>query len=74
MAVSRTLQMEFSTELGSTYTLTVYEARADLTAAEVAAVMDDIVSRNIINTSYGALTGKVAARVIDKETSELEIN
>lgn len=73
MAVSRTLQMDFTTELGATYTITVYDAREDLTAAEVTAVMNNIVSKNIFNTNYGILTGKRGASVIDKETTELEV-
>lgn len=73
MAVSRTLQMDFTTELGSTYTITVYDAREDLTAAEVTTVMNHIVSKNIFTTNYGILTGKRGASVIDKETTELDV-
>lgn len=71
MAVTRTLEMDFDTELGRTQTIRVYDAKDSLTGAEVAAAMDNIIAKNIFTTTGGSLTGKIEARLVSTDSSEL---
>jgi hypothetical protein len=65
--------MDFSTELGRTQRLRVYNVKETITGAEVAAAMDDIVTRNIFTSTSGDFTGKVSARVVVTDTSDLTL-
>ncbi|MGI5922021.1 MAG: DUF2922 domain-containing protein [Syntrophomonadaceae bacterium] len=73
MATQRVLEMDFSTELGRTQRLRVYNVKETITGAEVAAAMDDIVTRNIFTSTSGDFTGKVSARVVVTDTSDLTL-
>ncbi|MDD3363449.1 MAG: DUF2922 domain-containing protein [Syntrophomonas sp.] len=73
MAAQRVLEMDFSTELGKTQRMRVYEARADLTGAEVNTAMNNIVSKNIFSGTSGQLTGKVGARIVSTDSSDLNL-
>lgn len=74
MAIQRVLQMDFTTELGRNHRMRVYEAREDLTPAEVSAAMDQIVASNIFSGSSGEFTGKSAAQIVVSETTELDLS
>lgn len=74
MAVQRVLQMDFTTELGRNHRLRVYNAREDLTAAQVSAAMDQIVSNDIFSGTGGSFTGKSGAQIVVSETTELELS
>jgi hypothetical protein len=69
----RILEMTFSTELGKSKTLRVYEAKVALTGAEVAACMDNLVAKNIFSGSGGELTGKVSARVVTSTSADMTL-
>lgn len=69
----RILEMDFSTELGRTKTIRVYEAKESLTGAEVSAVMDNIIAKNIFAGSGGNLTGKTGAQIIVTTTTDLTL-
>lgn len=69
----RILEMTFSTELGKSKTIRVYEAKAALTGAEVAACMDNIIAKNIFSGSGGEITGKVKAQVITTTSADLAL-
>jgi len=69
----RILEMSFSTELGSTKVLRVYEAKDPLTGAEVAACMDNIVAKNIFTGPGGNITGKVKAQVVTTTTTDVSL-
>lgn len=73
MATQRTLEMTFSTELGRTQRIRVYNVREDIAAAEVAAAMDSIISKNIFTSTGGDYTGKVSAQVVVTDTTELSL-
>lgn len=73
MAVQRILEMEFATELGRSVGLRVYDVKADATGEQVATLMDSIVSKNIFTSSGGSFTGKLSARIVNKETSDLAL-
>lgn len=71
--MAKVLEMEFSTELGRTQTIRVYDAREDLTDAEVAAAMDNIVAKNIFTSTGGALTGKLSAQIVTTTTQDVSL-
>lgn len=69
----RILEMTFSTELGTSKTMRVYDAKADLTGAEVATCMDTIVGSNIFSGTGGNLTGKIKAQVITTTAADMTL-
>lgn len=72
MAIQKTLEMDFLTQLNKTHRFRVYEAKDDLTSLEVGAVMDEIINANIFSGNGGELTGKSAARMVIRETTEYD--
>ncbi len=73
MAVERVLEMDFNTELGRIQRIRVNDAKDPLTGAEVAAAMDSIIAKNIFTSTGGDLNGKLDARVIVTDSSELDL-
>jgi len=73
MATSRVLEMDFSTELNQTHRMRVYDAKTTLTGAEITTAMNSIVAKNIFSGNGGALTGKIAARIVTKETEDMTL-
>lgn len=73
MAIQRTLEMDFATELNRKQCLRVYDARQDLTATDISTAMSNIIAKNIFNGSGGELTGKVAARIVSKDVDEVDL-
>ena len=73
MAIQRTLEMDFATELGRTHRMRVYDIRADVTAAEISVAMDSIINKNIFGTKTGELSGKVGARVISRDVESFDL-
>ncbi|MCX5780322.1 MAG: DUF2922 domain-containing protein [Firmicutes bacterium] len=73
MAVVRTLEMDFNTELGRTQRIRVNDAKDPITGAEVAAAMDSIISKNIFTGTGGNLTAKIDARVIVTDSAALDL-
>jgi len=69
----RILEMTFSTELGKSKVIKVYEAKDPLTGAAVAACMDNIISKNIFTSTGGNLTGKVKAQVVITTSSDVTL-
>jgi hypothetical protein len=73
MAVQRILEMEFASELGKSQTLRVYDVKSDVTGTQVGTLMDTIIAKNIFSSAGGSLTGKLSARIVNKETSDLTL-
>ncbi|MEQ8235195.1 MAG: DUF2922 domain-containing protein [Syntrophomonadaceae bacterium] len=73
MAAVRTLEMDFNTELGRSQRIRIYNAKDPITGAEVAAAMDSIIAKNIFTGPGGDLTGKLDARVVITESTELDL-
>lgn len=73
MAIQTTknLRMTFRTAGGATFTVTIPTPRTNLTAAEVETAMDLIVSKNILVTPSGDLTGKQDIKIIDTTINDL---
>jgi len=71
--MAQTLEMTFKNAADKNFTVSLDAPRDNLTGAEVKAVMDMIISRNIFRTSGGDVVGVYKARIINKEIVELEL-
>jgi uncharacterized protein YggL (DUF469 family) len=67
----KVLRITFNNAAGSAVSFTLPEPKADLTAAQVEAVMDQIITKNIFVTSGGALVSKRDIKLIDTTTDDL---
>lgn len=71
MATTQTLQMTFINQAGTRTTISLDNPRDDLTEVEVVSAMDEIIAKNIFNTSGGDLVSKHSARIVDRTVSVL---
>jgi hypothetical protein len=71
--MSRVLEMTFSTELGTSKTMRVIDAKESLTGTQVATAMDSIVAKNIFSSTGGELTGKIKAQIVTTTSSDLTL-
>ena len=69
--MSTRLRMSFINALNRTTSMSVDDPREDLTPAEVQAVMDDVIAKNIFNSSGGDLVSVKSAEVITTNVNEL---
>lgn len=67
----KVLRMTFNNALGSAVSFTLPEPKADLTAASIEAVMDQMIAKDIFLTSGGALVSKRDIKLIDTTTEDL---
>lgn len=67
----RILRMTFNNTAGKAVTITLPQPKPALTAAEIEAVMDQIIARNIFVTSGGDLVSKRDVKIIDSTTDDL---
>lgn len=73
MAVQKTLEMDFATDFNKTHRIRVYDPREDITSAEISTAMDNIINANIFYGAGGNLTGKLAARVTTRATTDYAV-
>ncbi|MBS3899973.1 MAG: DUF2922 domain-containing protein [Dethiobacter sp.] len=66
-----TLQLVFLNQEASSFTVNLANPRANLTVADVTAVMDLILAKNIFRSTGGMLTAKVRARLVSRDTVDL---
>jgi translation initiation factor RLI1 len=69
--MSATLQMIFRNTANRNSTISVADPDSEITALDVEAVMDSIISRNIFDTSGGDLQSKVKAQVVSRTVDVL---
>ncbi|UBH16448.1 DUF2922 domain-containing protein [Macrococcus armenti] len=62
----KTLQMNFGTEFGKTYALTITNPKEDITKDEVMQAMEMFISADYLATNSGALTSIKSAKLIDR--------
>lgn len=67
----KVLRMTFNNASGNAVTITLPEPKASLTAAQIDAVMDQIIAKNIFLTSGGELISKRDVKIIDTKTDDL---
>lgn len=66
-----TLQLVFLNQEASSFTVNLANPRGNLTVADVTAVMDLILAKNIFRSTGGMLTAKVRARLVSRDTVDL---
>lgn len=73
MAISnrKVLRMTFNNAAGKAVTITLAQPKAGITAAEIEAVMDQIITKNIFFTSGGDLVSKRDIKIVDTTTEDL---
>ena len=67
------LAMRFVTASGDIATVSVRNAREDLTQAEVNTLMDTIVAGDVFEVKGGSITGKKDAKLVDTKETAFEI-
>ncbi|HCX03223.1 MAG: DUF2922 domain-containing protein [Tissierellales bacterium] len=65
------LRMSFLNSLNRTTSMSLDDPKADLTPTQVQAVMDDIIAKNIFNSSGGDLVSVKGAEVVTTTVNEL---
>jgi hypothetical protein len=71
LAASQVLRMVFLNQGNKQVNLSLNNPKDTITAAEVRAVMDSIIAKNIFSSNGGDLVSKVSARIVDTTTNEL---
>lgn len=69
----KTLTMTFVSETGDKVNIGVNGVKDTATAAEVKAVMDTIIAKNVFNSSGGDLKTKYAAQLSERTTEKLDV-
>ncbi|MGC7870025.1 DUF2922 domain-containing protein [Desulfosporosinus sp. SYSU MS00001] len=67
----KVLRMTFNNAAGKAVTISLPQPKAELTAADIEAVMDQIIAKNIFLTSGGELISKRDVKIIDTTTDDL---
>ncbi|HHW44511.1 DUF2922 family protein [Desulfofundulus thermobenzoicus] len=71
VTTTQTLRMVFRNENGSNFSISLDNPKNDLTAAQIEAVMDLIISKNVFLTNGGALVSKQDVQIVDRTTNDL---
>lgn len=71
--LTKRLEMIFQNAAGKNVTVAIPEPTATLAAADVRTAMESILAGNYFQTSGGALTGIVSARITSRDTSDLAV-
>jgi len=69
--MTKTLELVFRNEGGKQVTIRLADPREDLTEAEVQAVMNEIIAKNVFITKDGDFSQIVGARIQSRDTVEL---
>ena len=67
----KVLRLSFDTSLGGTMTLTLDEPKEGITSAEIEAVMDQIIAKDIFSTAAGNLVAKKDIKIVETVTDDL---
>lgn len=67
----KVLRLSFETSLGGTMTLTLNDPKEGITSAEIEAVMDQIIAKDIFSTTAGNLVAKKDIKVVETITDDL---
>jgi len=65
------LRLTFGTENGKTFSMEFANPKATVTEAEVQALMQLIITKNVINTKNGALTTIVDGGIVTRSFTDL---
>ena len=67
----KTLEMVFRNESGKEVVISIAEPKEDLTLAQVNAVMQDVIAKNVFSTKTGDLVQIVEARIRSNDMAVL---
>lgn len=67
----KVLRMSFDTSMGGTMTITLNDPKEGITPAEIEAVMDQIIAKNIFSTAAGDLVAKKDVKIVETVTDDL---
>lgn len=71
MATTSVLRMVFLDATDKSRAINVQDPDPEITAMEVEAVMDSVISRNVFDTAGGNLVSKVKAEIVEREVTTL---
>lgn len=67
----KVLRMTFANAQGGAVSLTLPDPKEGITAAEIEAVMDQIIAKNIFTGTGGAMVSKRDIKIVDTTTDDL---
>jgi len=70
---NKNLVMSFMNEAGKKTSITLNGVREDVTQAEVAAVMDTMIAKNIFQSSGGDLKIKDSAQLVERTVDNITV-
>ncbi|SHH95439.1 DUF2922 domain-containing protein [Desulfosporosinus lacus] len=71
ISTNKILKLSFATAGGKTFTLSIPNPREDLSQAEILTIMNNLITKDILITTSGAITGVKDAKVIDTVINDL---
>ncbi|EDL65975.1 DUF2922 domain-containing protein [Bacillus sp. SG-1] len=71
--MAKTLELQFTTQLGKTARLSIDEPIEPVDPANVKMVMDTLIATNVFQSNSGALAAAKGARVIERNVTEYEV-
>jgi tellurite resistance protein len=71
--MEKTLQMVFQNQVGNNVSINIAQVKDEMTAEEVKALMQLIISKNIFETSGGNLITIMSATIVAKDVQELSV-
>lgn len=71
--MAKTLQMVFLNQLGKNATINIPEVKDDVTEAEIKALMELIISKNIFDTTGGNLVALMEANLVSRDVQEITV-
>ena len=69
----KTLELRFENEEGKIVTISLDSPVEPADPIAVSAAMDEIISQNAFESSGGELVGKVSARIVERNVTEIEL-
>lgn len=67
------LSMTFINTSGDKVSLTITDVKSGLTQAEVAALMDSVIAKNVFTSKGGDLVSKYGAQLTQRQTTKYEV-
>lgn len=74
MAIERTIELGFITNLNKTHTIRIAGAKETATSQEVSAVMDTLVAKDVFVGTNGTINSKKSARLVTRQVDEFDIS
>lgn len=71
ITTKKVLRMTFNNASGNAVTMTLPQPKADLTAVQIEAVMDQIITKNIFLSAGGDLISKRDVKIVGTTTEDL---